>query len=137
MITSKFVIAFALGLSSSVTIAASATTPSNGCDLVTFKATQVRPYIVDVRQGHHVDRKLIGANVFVPAQQVLTAEYLQSRVESHIAAMKHNAMPNCPLAVAGATVTVSSAGNGYWVQISSTDQNSAEEILRRANELVR
>ena len=137
MFTRKFITAAALGLLSTVAFGASAATPSSQCKLIAYKASQVQPNYVDIRPRGDVIRKLVGANVYVPAQQGLSAEYLQSRVEAHMAAMKREAMPSCPLSVEGAKVSVTSAGNGYWVQISSNDQRSAEEILRRAQQLVR
>lgn len=137
MFTRKFIMVAALGLIGSVTYVASATPPSRECELITYRASAVRPYLVDVQQGRNSGKKLVGANVYVPAQQGLSAEYLQAQVQSHIAAMKNQPMPNCPLAIEGANVNVVSAGNGYWVQISSTDQATAEEVLRRAEQLVR
>lgn len=135
MFTRNFIVIAALGLLGTVTFVASATPPSRDCELITYKASAARPYLVDVQQGRNSGKKLVGANVYVPAQQGLSAEYLQARVQGQIAAMKSQSMPNCPLAVEGATVNVTSAGNGYWVQISSTDQAAAEEILRRAEHL--
>ena len=137
MFTLSFATAAALGLLSTLAFGTSATTPSSPCELVVYKASKVRPYVEVIQQGHRTSRKLVGASVYVPARPALSAEYLQSRVEAHIAAMKRQTMPNCPLAVEGAAVTVFSARNGYWVQISSKDQRSAEEILRRAQRLIR
>lgn len=136
MFTRKLIMVAALGLISSVTYVASATPPSRECELTTYRASAVRPYLVDVQQGRNSGKKLIGANIYVPAQQGLSAEYLLARVQGQIASMQNQPMPNCPLAIGGVTVNVVSAGNGYWVQISSTDQATAKEILRRAEQLI-
>ena len=77
--------------------------------------------------------------VLLPAAGV-TAERLERIVQCHIArnaALGNNLkdMPLCPLVPKGVTATATSTGNGFAVNISSDDQGTAAEILRRARAL--
>jgi hypothetical protein len=83
----------------------------------------------------------VGATVTFRAVQGMTAEWLQRVVDCHVArnaSLGHNVpeMPNCPLVVKGAEARVSSTGNGFAVEIRSSDPAVAREILARAQKLV-
>jgi hypothetical protein len=84
--------------------------------------------------------KTTGATIVFRAVPGLTAEWLQREVDCHIArasSMGHNMteMSYCPLMLKGVTAKVSSAGNGFAVEVSSDDSATAKEILRRAQAL--
>jgi hypothetical protein len=77
--------------------------------------------------------------VLLPAPGV-TAERLQRTIECHVArnATLGYDMPEmayCPLAIKGATATVSSTGNAFAVNITAEDQKAADAILQRARAL--
>lgn len=83
----------------------------------------------------------IGAVVTVRAVPGLTAEWLQRVVDCHIArgaALGHviPEMPDCPLVPNGVSATVSSTGTGFAVEIRSTEDAAAAEVLARAQRLV-
>ena len=89
------------------------------------------------RVGRGTIQKLAGAQVFVPAQKGLTAEWLRTRVEQHMSAMGAQGMANCPLGVKDVRVTVASGGTGFWVQLQAKDSTTAHEVLRLAQAAVR
>lgn len=80
-----------------------------------------------------------GATVIMLPAAGLTAERLERVVQCHIA---RNAalgtlteMPYCPLALKGVSANVTSAGNGFAVNIAAQDKGTAAEVLRRARAL--
>ncbi len=71
----------------------------------------------------------------------MTTEWVQRVVDCHVArnaSLGHIVpeMPNCPLVVKGAQARVTSTGNGFAVEIRSSDPAGAQEILARAQRLV-
>jgi len=79
-----------------------------------------------------------GARLTLAARPGVTAEWLQSVAECHLA---HNAARGVsltggsPLDVPGATVVVSSRGNAFSVDVTSTNSKVAHEVLQRARSL--
>jgi phosphoserine phosphatase len=127
---SKFVFGAILAATLAVPVAASA--DSAQCELRAFKATHVAPLRVQERIGRGTIDRLIGAQVFVPAQQGLTAEWLRNRVEQHVLGMNQRQMTACPLSVSDISVAVVSGGTGFWVQIAAKDSAKAQDVLRLA-----
>lgn len=73
------------------------------------------------------------------AVEGLTTEWLQQVADCHLArnaAVGHEMpeMPDCPLAPLGASVSVTSTGTGFAVEIRSGDDASSD-ILTRARRL--
>ncbi|HET9958208.1 MAG TPA: hypothetical protein VFQ61_27125 [Polyangiaceae bacterium] len=62
--------------------------------------------------GRGTTERMLGAQVFVPAQPGLTAEWLRSRVEQHVSGMRHTGMAGCPLGVSNLRVALVSGGTG-------------------------
>ncbi len=135
MTKSKFLFVSALAASLALPLAARA--DSAECELHAFKANRVEPLRVQQRVGRGTIEKLAGAQVFVPAQKGLTAEWLRARVEQHISGMGSRGMANCPLGVKGISVAVASGGNGFWVQLQASDSETAREVLRLAQASLR
>jgi hypothetical protein len=79
-----------------------------------------------------------GARILLRAQPGITAEWLQQVAECHLAHVgaPSPGRPASPLDVKGASVAVRSAGDGFAVEITSTDRKAAKEILARAQALV-
>lgn len=92
--------------------------------------TVVSAYESDQVAGDGSFTSVVGAQLFVPAEKGLTAEWLNHRYRERLAQRQTSA--DCPLDLAGLTVTVQSAGPGFWVQLSAPDENTAKEVLRRA-----
>jgi hypothetical protein len=81
-----------------------------------------------------------GATIVFRATPGLTAEWFQRIVDCHLArnaAVGHDMpeMSYCPLVPRGVTATVRSVGDGFAVDVGSTDSTSAAEIWRRAQKL--
>jgi hypothetical protein len=78
--------------------------------------------------------RLSGATLYVPAERGVTTDWLKRVADTHQRQMGTGAaMKDCPFAVAGSSIEVSSNNSGYlMVTIRSNDDGSAKEILRRA-----
>lgn len=99
----------------------------------------VEPYKVSRTVGKHTLTFVQGATIRLRAAPGLTAEWLQQYVNQHLAKMGSMPPANmgwCPLTVAGASASVASTGDGFAVTVFSSDRDSAQEILRRAEQLV-
>jgi hypothetical protein len=127
-----------VALSFSPWIARAAEGHAGFCMLASFRVGEVGSLYVEDHQGRGNDvRRFAGARLFLPAQPGLTAEWIEANLVRHIAEAKAHPSYDCPLDVAGATATASSAGTGFWVQISASDADAAKEILNRSRRLVR
>ncbi len=122
-------------LSSSVPASAAPDAHAHWCALSSFQITQVASLYTDEHINQTVYRRFAGAQVFLPAQPGLTAEWIRASIARH----QTNAQTayECPLDIKGATISVASGGTGFWVQISARDAETAKEILNRARRLVR
>jgi len=134
---SQFKFLFVSALTATLALPLAARADSAECELHAFKANRVEPLRIQERVGRGTIQKLAGAQVFVPAQKGLTAEWLRARVEQHISQMGTQGMSNCPLGVQGLRVTVASGGTGFWVQLQAKDTKTAAEVLRLAQAAVR
>jgi hypothetical protein len=94
--------------------------------------TVVAPYEVEEFAGESgTYRALIGARWFVPAEEGLTAEWLNRELLERVA--RRQTGSECPLDVDGVRgVSVQSGGPGFWVNVAGKDSKTAEELLRRA-----
>ena len=81
-----------------------------------------------------------GARVLLAARPGETAEWIQRIAECHIAWSTVRGNPqggaSSALDVKGAAVHVSSTGDAFAVEITSTDVRAAQEILRRVRALL-
>lgn len=123
----------AAALSSSVPASAAPEAHARWCALASFQVTQVASLYSDEHINQTVYRRFAGAQVFLPAQPGLTAEWIRASIARH----QTSAQTACPLDIKGATIAVTSGGAGFWVQISARDADTAREILNRAKRLVR
>jgi hypothetical protein len=134
---SQFKLLFVGALAATLALPLAARADSAECELHAFKANRVEPLRVQERVGRAAIERLAGAQVFVPAQKGLTAEWLRARLEQHISGMGSQGMANCPLGVKGVRVSVASGGTGFWVQLQAKDSATAREVLRLAQAAVR
>ena len=135
---SKFVravvVLLALGVPTTALAEAPSTTKSTPCAFHAHRVTKVTPYRAQLFVGRGT--VLRGANLFVPAERGLTAEWLERELLSHLAAMSSKDMQDCPLDVAKIQVNVQSGGAGFWVRLTAPDTATAREVLRRAELLL-
>ena len=122
-------------LSSAAPASAAPDANARSCTLASFQVTQVASLYTDEHINQTVYRRFAGAQVFLPARPGLTAEWIRASIAQH--RTNAQAAHECPLDVKGATVSVTSGGTGFWVQISARDSDAAREILNRAKRLVR
>ncbi|MBI4817425.1 MAG: hypothetical protein HY791_14280 [Deltaproteobacteria bacterium] len=92
--------------------------------------------------GKTGSQRALGAVITFRAVPGLTAEWLQRVVDCHLArnaSLGHVVpeMPSCPLVPNGVRARVSSAGDGFAVEVRSDDPTTAGEILSRAEKLLR
>jgi hypothetical protein len=111
----------------------------DGSDLRRNHAIREAPQETSTPPSHHerpaVGKVLAGAHVFIPAEPALTAEWLHSQLDRRAA--RATPASQCPLDVPGISISVKSGGPGFWVTIAGNDRKSAEEVLRRAQRVVR
>jgi hypothetical protein len=130
MLFRKFIISAAL--------AASAAPKTSPCILSERTIVSVVPYKVEEHVGKNVIARVRGAQVYVQAEPGLTPEWLQLNFERHLTMMKAgSSMPDCAFGLEKVRIDVTSAGPGFWVRLVAPDNRSGEEVLRRAQLLVK
>lgn len=102
------------------------------CILREHRVTAVKPYSVEQQLGHTTVNKAVGAELYVPAEPGLTAEWLRLELSRHIAQMRGTSMTDCPFDLSDVKVEVDSAGPGFTVKLITQDSHKAPEVLRRA-----
>lgn len=100
----------------------------------------VSPLVEQIRNGKTVIDKRVGATVVFRAVRGMTAEWLQRVVDCHLAraAAAGYSMPEmdyCPLELKNVTAKVTSAGDGFAVNIRSNDAATVDQIWARAQAL--
>jgi hypothetical protein len=113
--------------------------PQFTCVLRRHHVVSVAPYQVEETRIKSKVTRLAGADVYVEAEPGLTPEWLRLEITRHLSQM-HGAssmpsMKDCSLA-AGVHVEVRSAGAGFTVRLIADDPKNAEEVLRRARQLL-
>jgi hypothetical protein len=128
----KLIVALSLAATSLVPVVASAEPPApEHCILLNHRVTLVKPLQVVERHGRGSTQRLAGAEVFVQAEQGLTAEWLQLSVERHLLQMQGKHRGDCALDL-DVRVHVDSAGSSFAVKIIAKNPSQAKEVLRRA-----
>jgi hypothetical protein len=138
MLTRKFALAAALAAAVALPTAAQAAPQSPPCILSEHTIVSVVPYKVEEHIGKNVVQRVRGAQIYLRAEPGMTPEWLQLNFERHLAAMQGSAtMPDCAFGLEKARVDVTSAGAGFWVRLVAPNTASGEEVLRRAELLVK
>jgi hypothetical protein len=100
----------------------------------------VAPLTETVKAGKGTTGKEAGSTVVFRAVPGMTAEWLQRVVDCHLAraaAMGHQMpeMDYCPLELKGVKANVTSAGNGFAINVSADDAATIAEIQKRSKAL--
>jgi hypothetical protein len=116
-------------------VQASPSDPSQ-CVFEKYAASSVAPFRSEENVGYGSYTRLRGAQVFVPAREGLTAEWLtlnvQRALSKHAGAPSESACaPSMPV-----EVSVTSAGAGFWIQLRTNDEAQASALLRWARSVV-
>lgn len=125
---------------------ASATNPERAstCVFDRHEPVSVAPYTVDFGMDWGSYSFMGGAQLFVPAREGLTKEWLAASVE-HALASAHvvstvdgnDAKGVCDMPrLKDVHVGVVSGGNGFWVQLISRDEKTNKALLKWAKNLV-
>ena len=135
MVLRRFIAAVALALVTMMSAGAGAAQPVQ-CSLGgKYFARSVKPFNATEDVGYSIVKRFRGAEVYVPAQPGVTAEWLDRVLTFQIAAGE------CNFGAPNVNVEVLSDGGGFSVRLSSTgdsyDERGAAEILRRAQQLVK
>lgn len=114
---------------------ASSSDPSQ-CVFEKYAASSVAPFKSEENVGYGTYTRLRGAQVFVPAREGLTAEWLTLNVQRALsqrasAPSESDCVPGIPV-----EVSVTSAGSGFWVQLRTNDDAQARALLRWARSVV-
>ena len=127
----------ALLLAASSTVQARNTDPAEQRVFEKYAVSSVAPFRSEENFGYGTYTRLRGAQLYVPAREGLTAEWLTLSVQQALA--KHAGAPAtqaCQPTVPSVSVQVISAGGGFWVQLGAADERSAEALLRWAQSIV-
>lgn len=120
------------GLTAAPALAASPASEASPCVFETYKPDAVSAYYVEDPAWYSSDKTLRGVHLYISAREGLTKEWLQLSVQRAFASPAHGGDQSCRPAVGKVDVSVSSAGAGFWVSLSSMNQRSAETLLKWA-----
>jgi len=127
----KLVIAAAL-----CALAATAATPAQlsadgpeRCVFETYSPGAVAPYEVEENVGYGSARVLRGAQLYVPAREGLTKEWLEVSVRQAFSAARAGEAARCRPQVRDVDISVTSAGTGFWVRLGSKKTETARALL--------
>src|SRR5262249_14563690 len=103
------------------------------CVFEKYAPASVAPYRVEENYGLGTYSHLRGAQLYVPAREGLTAEWLALSVQRALA--EGPSEQACQPGVSQVQVNVVSAGRGFWVQLAAADDRAAEKLLRWAQSI--
>lgn len=113
------------------------------CVFDKYAPVAVAPYVSENSIDYGSYSSLGGAQLFVPAREGLTKEWLQASVQQGIAAgqavqseQPDNAATCETPHLKNVRVTVVSGGNGFWVQLVSGNEQDSQALLKWAREVV-
>jgi hypothetical protein len=117
---------------------------TNACVFDSHKPVSVAPYKVDVGIDWGSYSANGGAQLFVPARDGLTREWLAASVQhalssAQVVSSADGARPeaSCDIPqLKNVHVSVVSGGNGFWVQLIGNDAKTNDLLLKWAKEFV-
>ncbi|MET0388523.1 MAG: hypothetical protein ABW321_21305 [Polyangiales bacterium] len=117
---------------SSVQVAQASNPERRSCPFDDYAPIAVRPYSHDENLAYGRYSFLRGAQLYIPAREGLTKEWLTASVQHSLATAAHSCSPN----VKDVQVYVSSAGHGFWVQLIGRDERAGHLLLTWARGLL-
>lgn len=116
----------------------------HACILDRHAPVAVAPFTVDPGADWGSYSSSGGAQLFVPASEGLTKELLAASMQNAVAAAKAqasgqngSAASSCKLPRSDVHVSVVSAGNGYWVQLTGHHPETSEALMKWARDFLR
>lgn len=125
---STLVMSFAAGAQ------ADATPSAPACPIDQLGAVSATAYRTD-QDGYGTYNPLSGVQLYVPAKEGLTAEWLALSFQRALS-VQPGVSAKCRPDAPDAKVDVRSAGSGFWVYLSAPDQHSASALVRWARAMV-
>jgi hypothetical protein len=116
-------------------LAASAVQASAGTDTCVFEkyaVSSVAPFRAEENVGYGTYTRLRGVQLYVPAREGLTAEWLTRSVQDALAGQASTPSEQACKPVVPVKVQVVSAGAGFWVQLGAANETQAESLLQWA-----
>ena len=123
-------------LIAAATVHASPNGSDQECVFDKYPATAVQPYRAEENLYYSTYNRLRGAQLYVPAREGLTKEWLALNIQRGLAKQAADAARSCRPDVREVKVDVISAGGGFWVVLSTPDEHAAETLLRWAQTVV-
>ena len=113
--------------------------PAGQCVFDKYEPVAVRPYMSENGIDLGSFSYLGGAQLFIPAREGLTKEWLAASIErvlasAHQATSEQPALCDSPR-FTDVHVQVVSGGNGFWVQLIGRDNATSEALLKWAHTL--
>lgn len=108
-------------------------TAKDACIFSRYQASTVAPFNGEENYGYGSYTSLQGAQVFVPAREGLTEQWLARQVQ---AAFASHGAASCQPTVRDVRVQVVSAGTGFWVQLIAADPGQGKALLQWAKRVV-
>jgi hypothetical protein len=105
----------------------------DACVFSRYQASTVAPFNGEENYGYGSYTSLKGAQVFVPAREGLTEQWLAREVQ---AALASHGAASCQPTVRDVRVQVVSGGTGFWVQLIAADQQQGKALLQWAKSVV-
>jgi hypothetical protein len=122
-----------------VAVAGAYTQPASAaeqCVFDRFSVTSVAPYRTEESDEYASYTRLSGAQLYVPAREGLTPEWLtltvQSSLETHADAQADGNQRSCSPDVKDVKVSVLSVSGGFWVRLTTNNEHAAAALLRWA-----
>ena len=113
---------------------------AQSCVFEKYAPVSVAAYSAEENLNYGSYSFLRGAQLYVPAREGLTKEWLEASVQHALAVQTpstSNTDPACQGPnVRNVQVTVTSAGNGFWVALIGRDERSANTLLKWAQSIV-
>lgn len=140
LVTKALVPALLIGAAGAVSAPTAYAANPGSCVFEKYAPVSVTPYSADenVSYSYGSYSFLRGAQLFVPAREGLTKEWLEASVQRALSedAQKANDPACSNPNVKNVRVSVSSAGNGFWVALIARDERTADTLLKWARSIV-
>lgn len=133
MMFAALCVALTAATGSAFAMPSAATKSNNACVFSTYDARTVAPFNGEENYGYGNYTELKGAQVFVPAREGLTEQWLTRVMQS---ALTQKDASSCQPAVKNLEVRVVPAGPGFWVQLIAADTQQGKKVLDWARGLV-
>ena len=112
---------------------------SQPCVFQKYAPTAVSQYTIDADLEYGAYDVLSGAQLYIPAREGLTRQWLELSIERALAQDPKTQSSDVACQLPDAKklqVKVTSAGNGFWVQLMTSDPKGAAKLVQWASQVV-